>query len=207
MPLTNPILRKRLWVHVDEIRSIHFKWSSVLFSINACATAMTTTKFRTPTFPLKIIRTFFTFLSRGLSIRGRPRFFFDSTVLLFFDFTIFPYFFFLRLRTVLSPSWKWDLLNSLSPALAPWMEPYFPISYHSLSVNLMFSRFFFKLFWNEDTTDWYSICPRDVSPCARIISAFWWAKKRQIRYYNIFHLKMLITTIRFGLMEKAYIVA
>ena len=48
MHLTNPILRKRLWVHIDEIRSIHSKCSSVLFSISACAIAMTTTEFTTP---------------------------------------------------------------------------------------------------------------------------------------------------------------
>ena len=43
-------------------------------------------------------------------------------------------------------SWGWDLLNFLTTVLAAWMELYFPMSYRSLSVNIMFSRFFFKLF-------------------------------------------------------------
>ena len=158
---------------------------------------MATTEFATPLFLPKIKRKFFTFLSSEPSIRGRPRFIFDSTVLLLFNFTHSSYFF-LRLGL--------DFLNFLTATLVPWTELYFPMSYCSLSANLMFSRFFFKLFWTEDTAAWYSICPRDASPCVTIISAFWCATKRQTRYYDIFQFKMLIATIDFVLMKKAHLV-
>ena len=123
---------KKTLSHVDGIRSIHCKYSSVLFSISAWATAMATTEFTTSSFLLKIIRKFFTFSLSGRSIRGRPRFIFGSTVLLLFDLTNFSYFF-LKLLAVLSPSLGWDLLNILATALAPWMELYFPISCRSIS--------------------------------------------------------------------------
>ena len=57
MRLTNPILRKRLWVHANEIRSTHFECSSVLFWFSACATAIIATGFTLlglPPFLLKI---------------------------------------------------------------------------------------------------------------------------------------------------------
>ena len=148
-------------------------------------------------FSLKSKERFLLFLSSEPSIRGGPRFIFDSIVLLLFNFTHSSYFF-LRLGL--------NFLNFLTAILVPWTELYFPMSYCSLSANLMFSRFLFKLFWTEDTAARYSICPKDASPCVTIISAFWCATKRQIRYYDIFHLKMLIATINFVLMKKAHLV-
>ena len=92
MRLTNLILWKRLWVHIYKIKSIYFKYSPVLFSISACATAMATKEFT------------FNFSSSESRMRSRPRYMvvpFGSTVLLLFNFTNSSYFF-LRLLAVLS---------------------------------------------------------------------------------------------------------
>ena len=134
--LTKPILQKRLCVELEETTSIHFKCSSELFWISACAAAIATTEFKTPPFCLKINKKFLTFSSTEPSIRGRPRFDFDNSVFLLFDFNNSSYFF-LRLLAVLSPSlrWGWDFLNFVAAAVAHEWSFIFP--YHDVLCQLV----------------------------------------------------------------------
>ena len=77
--LMKPFLQNKLWVQLIEIRSIHLKCSTCLFSINARAVVIASTELTNPHFLRRVIRKFLTFLSSEPNISGQLRWIFGSS--------------------------------------------------------------------------------------------------------------------------------